>query len=131
MAMLLKPQDVLVLLKLVALGRANWAYNTLALELGMSPSEVHGAVKRAVAARLAVADKEKIIPNIRNLEEFLVHGIKHVFVPDHGTLTRGMPTGSAAPPLADEFAPSDEPLPVWPDAEGEVRGVAFSPLYKS
>jgi hypothetical protein len=26
---------------------------------------------------------------------------------------------------------ADEPLPVWPDPQGEVRGAAFSPLYKS
>ncbi len=37
----------------------------------------------------------------------------------------------AAPPLEDKFAPSDEPAPVWPDPEGQVRGTAFSPIYKA
>ena len=60
-----------------------------------------------------------------------VYGIKYVFVPDRGGLTRGMPTVHAAPPLEDKFAPSDDPAPVWPDPEGKVRGTAFSPIYKA
>lgn len=35
--MQLKPQDILVLLKLIAIGQQDWAYNRLAIELGMSP----------------------------------------------------------------------------------------------
>ena len=50
----LKPQDVLVLLKLVALGDRSWSYAWLAVQLGMSPSQLHAAVKRALAAQLAV-----------------------------------------------------------------------------
>ena len=127
----LKAQDVLVLLKLVATRLPTWSYNILAVELGMSPSEVHAALRRAVAARLAVQINDKIAPNIRNLEEFLVYGVKYIFVPDRGGITRGMPTAHAAPPLVDKFAPSEEPPPVWPDPEGEVRGTAFSPIYKA
>ena len=44
--MVLKPQDVLVLLKLVALQEKDWSYNRLAIELGMSPAEVHASAKR-------------------------------------------------------------------------------------
>ena len=129
--MLLKPQDVLVVLKLVAIGHRPWSYVSLSVELGMSPSQVHSAVKRSLAAALAVRKNEEIAPNIRNLEEFLVHGLKYVFVPERGEMTRGIPTGYAAPPLEDLFVSSNEPSPVWPDPEGEVRGIAFSPLYKS
>lgn len=127
----LKPQDVLFLLKLVARGRMPWSFNGLAVELGMSPSEVHGAGKRVLAARLAINEGRSIRPNSRNLEEFLVHGIQYVFVPDRGGLNRGMPTGYAASPLDSLFMDSNEPPPVWPDPEGEVRGESFSPLYKS
>lgn len=129
--MILKPQDVLFLLKLVALGKKNWSYNTLATELGMSPSEVHAAANRALAARLAVKHEDKIRPNIRNLQEFLLYGIQYVFVPERGELNRGMPTAHAAQPLAAHFVADGEPPPVWPDPEGEARGVAFSPLYPS
>ena len=42
-----------------------------------------------------------------------------------------MPTSYAAPPLSRVLARAQEPPPVWPDEEGEVRGYEFSPLYKS
>ncbi|MFZ1985672.1 MAG: hypothetical protein WAU91_14735 [Desulfatitalea sp.] len=129
--MILKPQDILVLLKLVAKGASNWAYNNLAVELGMSPSEVHAAVQRAIAARLAMRAADRIGPNISRLGEFLIHGIQYVFIPDRGELTRGIPTSYAAPPLLDVIVASDEPPPVWPDPSGTVRGQAFSPLYKA
>lgn len=130
-SMILKPQDILVLLKLVAQGDRPWSYNGLAIELGMSPSEVHGAIKRAIAANLAVEIDRHIQPNFRNLEEFLVHGIRYVFIPERGEITRGIPTAHAASPLSDLIVPDQEPLPVWPDPEGEVRGTLFSPLYRS
>lgn len=129
--MQLKPQDILVLLKLVAIGRQDWVYNKLALELGMSPSEVHASIKRALGSGLALQRDKKIIPNVRNLEEFLCHGIRYVFVTECGGMTRGTPTAHAAPPLDTVFVPDGEPIPVWPDAEGSARGLSFSPLYKS
>jgi hypothetical protein len=128
--MVLKPQDILVALKLVAIGRKGWVYANLAVELGMSPSQLHSAVQRLLAARLAHKEGELIALNGRNLEEFLIHGVKYAFVAEMGEMTRGMPTGYAAPPLKSEFVSTSEPPPVWPDPEGEVRGQAFSPLYK-
>ncbi len=129
--MILKPQDIMVLLKLVVIGDNDWAYNSLAVELGMSPSEVHSAIKRALSANLAIQKQDKIIPYLRNLEEFIVHGLKFVFAPERGEMVRGMPTAHAAPPIKDVFISDGEPAPVWPDPNGEVRGMAFSPLYKS
>ena len=129
--MILKPQDVLFLLKLVAIGHDDWSYNRLAVELGMSPSEVHAAARRALAAQLAVRLGERPQPQRRNLLEFLLHGIRYVFVPEWGEPTRGMPTLHAAPPVSEWLVPADELPPVWPDPEGKLRGIAFSPLYKS
>ena len=128
----LKPQDILVLLKLVAAGVKPWSFNKLAYELGMSPSEVHAATNRALMAGLAIRHEEQIQPHIRNLEEFLVHGIRFVFVPERGGISRGMPTSYAAEPLASKFMSVEEDLPaVWPSPEGQVRGETISPLYKS
>lgn len=129
--MILKPQDVVILLKLIAIGKAPWSYGSLAVSLWMSPSEVHAGVKRTIAARLASMRKDHAIPNARNLEEFLVHGLPYVFVPELGEVTRGMPTSYAGPALSSLFEVSDDLVPVWPDPNGEVRGQAFSPLYKS
>src|SRR3989338_7240978 len=126
MPMVLKPQDVLVVLKLLAIVQRSWSYAVLAGQLGMSPSQLHSAVKRALVAQLAVRKGDEIVPNVRNLEEFLVHGLKYVFVPEQGEMTRGIPTGHAAPPLNKHFVSTGEPPPVWPFAAGGGRGAAVS-----
>jgi hypothetical protein len=70
-------------------------------------------------------------PNHSNLKEFLIHGVKYAFPAERGAPTRGIPTAEAVSPLKQHF-PQDFPLPpVWPYAEGPVRGIAFSPLYKN
>ena len=129
--MILKPQDVLVLAKLVVIGNDEWSYGHLATKLWMSPSEVHAGVKRLIKARLASVQQDRIAPNARNMESFLLHGLPYVFVPDLGELTRGMPTGYAGPVLSSFFQIGEDLPPVWPDPDGEVRGQSFSPLYKS
>ena len=130
--MILKPQDVVVLLKLVALGSEPWTYQRLAVELSISQSEAHAGVRRAVAARLMsdsnTATGQPILPA---LKEFLIHGVRYAYPPERGELTRGMPTGYAAPPLNKVIAQPDEPPPVWPYAEGKVRGYKLVPLYPS
>ena len=127
--MILKPQDIYILLKLVAMGESQWSYASVAGDLFMSASEVHAGIKRAVAARLMSSQGSQ--PLKKSLEEFLIHGVKYAFPPDHGGLTRGVPTGYAAPPLKDIITQPNEPPPVWPDPEGTTRGHEFSPLYKT
>ena len=129
--MSLKPQDVCILLKITALQRAPWSYSQLAFELGMSASEVHAGVKRAIEASLMRLDDGWGYPDPTALEEFLVHGVKYAFAPVRGRLLVGLPTAHAAPPLDRLVAPDDEPPPVWPDPQGPVRGIEFAPLYKS
>ena len=134
MCMNLKPQDIFVALKLVAMASPRWTYVQLANELFMSASEINASIKRGIKARLiADVDRDKLSPRpIRKaLEEFIIHGVKYAFPPDRGELVRGIPTGYAAPPLEDQFIPSNDPPPVWPDPEGKIRGYSFSPLYKS
>ena len=129
--LILKPQDVVILLKLVALGKESWSYSRMAMALWMSPSEVHAGVKRAIQSKLASSQPAGVKPNVRNLEEFIIYGLPYVFVPELGEITRGMPTSYAGPPLSKFFIASDDLPPVWPDPDGEVRGQTFSPLYKS
>lgn len=125
----LKPQDVLVLLKLVAIGKQPWTYAGLAGELGMSASEVHSAIVRAQAARLyAEVIRTVLHPN---LLEFLVHGVRYAFPAKIGPPVWGMPTAHAAPPL-NRVIVADQPLPpVWEDQSGTTEGVSISPLYRS
>jgi hypothetical protein len=126
----LKPQDVLVALKLAARPDGGWSYPRLATELAMSASEVHSSVRRATRSGLLQAN-DRHSPNRRALLEFLVHGIKYAFPAERGAMTRGLPTAHAAPPLSAHFPTSDEPPPVWPDPEGTVRGEELEPLYRS
>jgi hypothetical protein len=125
----LKPQDIFILVKLVTLGNQQWSYSAVALDLAMSPSEVHAGIKRATQARLF--DPQRNVPIIRALEEFIIHGVKYAFPPDRGQVTRGISTGYAAPPLRDIIVQPNDLPPVWPDAEGDTRGYEFSPLYRS
>ena len=126
---MLKPQDALVLLKLVVAAGAVWTYPSLAESLGMSASEVHAAVGRA--KRAGLYDEHRRAPNRKALVEFLVHGLRYVFPAERGPLTRGLPTAHAAPPLNEKIQGNGEPPPVWPDAEGTVRGEELRPLYRS
>jgi hypothetical protein len=54
-----------------------------------------------------------------------------VFPAQHGAMTRGVPTSYAAEPLKRYIKAGDEPLPVWPDSSGAVRGATLEPLYPS
>lgn len=117
------------MLKLVVRDGSEWSYPALSYELSMSASEVHAGVKRAVAAKLM--DMHRKVPAKSNLLEFLIHGVKYAYPPDRGGLTRGIPTSYAAQPLRELITQPDEPPPVWPDSEGQVRGYEFSPLYSS
>ncbi|MDQ6966248.1 MAG: hypothetical protein Q9M23_04940 [Mariprofundaceae bacterium] len=131
--MILKPQDIVVVLKLVSIGQGSWSYVQLANALCMSASEINAGVKRALRARLLVqlGEGTQPQPNRRAIEEFLVHGVKYAFPPDHGTIVRGMKTAYAAAPMAKELLHDKQNPPVWPYAAGADRGPALSPLYKS
>jgi DNA-binding Lrp family transcriptional regulator len=129
--MVLKPQDVVVVLKLCRYEAGRPPFSQIAAELGMSPSEVHGAVKRAQAARLLHGSELGEQPNISALVEFVVHGLKYAFPAELGQLTRGIPTAHAAEPLKSLVTPGSDPPPVWPYGQGDTRGTGFSPLYPS
>lgn len=94
--MYLKPQDVMVALKLCSYGRQRPAISVVANDLALSPSEVHGAIKRLRYARLLHRSELEDHPNVSALEEFLVHGLKYSFAAEHGPVTRGLPTSYAA-----------------------------------
>jgi hypothetical protein len=126
--MVLKPQDIVVLLKLaVGHTQQRWSYPELAASLKMSSSETHAAIKRATCASLMNQQHRR--PNRTALEELLVHGVKYVFPAERGPVTRGLPTAHAAAPLAGEFILGDALPLVWPDPEGRIRGEALKPLY--
>lgn len=143
----LNPQDVVVVLKLLASGTKNWTYAQLGEELALSQSQVFRSVARSEAVRLLEPGFRTVPPppgsknqdhpvllawpNRANLKEFLIHGVRYAFPVHRGGIVRGIPTAHAAPPLKQQLAESSDPPPVWPDASGSARGLEFSPLYKN
>jgi hypothetical protein len=125
----LKPQDVVVLLKLLLLGDQRRSFGELASDLSMSASEVHASVRRATQARLAYSDDDGLHVVKAAFKEFLLHGARYAFPATLGVATRGVPTAYAAPPLSGLVTQPAELPPVWPDSQGEQRGMTFQPLY--
>lgn len=135
--MLLKPQDLVVALKL-AVSAAPTSYAALASSLGLNASEVHNAVQRAVHAQLLVdagdfmAAKNSKLVNIdvhkANLLEFVVHGAKYAFPADKISVTVGVPTSHSAPVFQGVFAPGSDDW-VWPYALGSCKGIGIEPLH--
>jgi hypothetical protein len=125
----LKPQDLVVLLKLLALGDQRRGFAELGADLSMSASEVHASVGRAEQARLINSDL--VGPRVAKvaLKDFLIHGARYAFPATFGAATRGLLTAYAAPPLAGLVNQPAELPPVWPDPAGEQRGVTLHPLY--
>lgn len=126
---MLRPLDIVILLKIHVLRNPTYGQMRIAATLGVSSRSVNEAIKRGVTARLYDQDRRAINPGA--MEEALVHGLRYFVPSERGGLVRGMPTAWAAPPLSNLLAASNEPPPVWPDPLGEVRGIALSPLHES
>jgi len=124
----LKPQDIVVAIRLAIPPEREWSYPALGKALHISASEAHAAVKRAAKAGLVDAATRRVRKVA--LLEVLVHGVRYFLPPVWTSVTRGVPTAHAAPPLSSTIV-DDGLLPVWPDAEGTVRGQGLTPIYKS
>ncbi len=127
---MLRPLDIVVLLRLSLESQGRPSYQRLAADLCLYPSEVYASVKRAQASRLLQKIGRNHRLNRSGLVEFLLHGIQYAFPVEQGGPVRGVPTSYAAPPLNGSIAGDDLP-PVWPYAEGSVRGYSYAPLHKN
>ena len=123
----MKGQDVLLVLGLCA-GLGKRSYAEMALSLGMSASEAHGAVRRLTEARLIHSGDRAVFH--RPLCNFLIHGVPYAFPASAKEMVLGIPTAWAAPVLSGKLAPGSFP-PVWPSRDGSVQGLAIRPLYSS
>jgi DNA-binding transcriptional ArsR family regulator len=121
----LKPQDIVILLKIIALGEKNWFHHTLAKEIGMSQSEVSQSLNRSRYAGLIDEGRKKV--NKLAFTEFLLHGVTYAFPQKPGALVRGILTAHAAEPL-NKIINATEKY-VWPYAKGNERGQAIEPLF--
>lgn len=122
----MRPQDVAILLKIVAKDRPDWQIKPLSQELRISIAEISESLNRSREAGLI--DFKKKRPNRNNLLEFLQHGVKYVFPQNPGTLSKGLPTAHSHPFMKDHF--HSETNYVWSDIKGDVVGQVIEPFYE-
>ena len=131
---MLKAQDIVLLLKLLAKPEhLKWPQNQLALHLCLSVSEINAGIKRLNKSALLISGlAEKLYqPVIAACEEFLISGVKYMFPAQAGEYTCGIATSYAAPVFKKQIVIGQDPIPVWPYAEGNQRGFSLEPLYSS
>ena len=118
----LRPQDVALLLKLVANPQRAWLGKDLAQALHLSASEVSEALARCRFSRLLAADPHALVVQRHALLDFLFYSLLYALAVQPGAPARGLATGASASPLRKTFGP--EPAYVWPGAAGSQWGVA-------
>ena len=121
----MRPQDVAVLMKIVALGDEPWQLAVLSNSLHISLSEISESLNRSKLAKLIDSDKKKI--NRLNFMEFIEHGLRYVFPVQVGTMVRGMPTAHSHPSIKKQIVAEMEY--VWADTKGNTLGLSIEPLY--
>lgn len=121
----MKPQDLLVLLKIVSLNDNQWQQKPLAESLGMSQSEVSQSLNRSEYAGI-LNKKTKTVMRLA-LFDFIRYGLPFAFPQKPGPIMRGIATAHSAEPL-NRYIQSNE-FYVWPSAKGKVKGHSIIPLY--
>ena len=85
----MRSQDIVVLLKIATLREKEWFIKDIAVDLGISQSEVSESLNRSKIASLLSTDKKRLMKN--NLLDFLEHGLRYVFPTEPETLIRIYP----------------------------------------
>lgn len=124
----MRPQDIVVLLKIIALKHDNWKNSDLANSLQISASEITEVLNRCKISGLIDAKKRKV--HINSLKEFLIYGLKYVFPVEPGPIVRGIPTAHSAFPISEKILSGND-VYVWPYAKGTQRGQAIEPLFRT
>lgn len=121
----MRPQDIVILLKITTMNSDDWQLKDLANSLYISNSEVSESLGRSVYANLIDFEKRNV--HRRNLLDFLIHGMKYVFPAQAGILTRGVPTAHSHP-FMQSFISSEQAY-VWSSPSGSALGQAIEPFY--
>jgi len=121
----MRPQDVAILLKVIALADKAWQLSSLSYELHISISEISESLNRSRIAKLIDFEKKNV--SRHRLLEFLEHGVKYVFPQQPGTMTKGIATAHSHASIKHNFV-SDLDF-VWPDMKGDMMGLQIEPFY--
>jgi hypothetical protein len=122
----MRPQDVVMLLKMISLGEKKCSLIEMADYLYISAGEVSKAMDRNVVAGLVSSDKTRV--NKLALRDFLIYGLKYVFPPQLGSTTRGIATAHSASPV-NKYITENGDNYVWKYYKGTKRGNSIVPLY--
>lgn len=125
----LKPQDLLLVLKVAVNPGKDFLLVDLASELGIAVSLIHGSARRAEQARLLSRASGSLRASKPAVREFVMYGAKYSFPGQLGAMGRGLPTAIGGPVLAPLFEGSANLPPVWPDAEGGSWGPGLTALH--
>jgi len=123
----IRPQDVVVLVKVLLEEDLTWTQTSLARSLFMSQSEISESLSRSRYARLLYDKGRKVVR--QSFMDLLEYGIPFIFPQQPGSVVRGIPTSHSASPLKEHIL-SEEHY-VWPYVKGHVRGHSIQPLYYS
>ena len=123
---MIKGRDIVLLVELLA-AAPEWTIRGVGEAVEFAPGPVHRSLGRLAESGLYDARRRQVL--LGPAEEFLIHGLRFVFPARPQGEVRGVPTAWAAPPLKDLLASSDPLPPVWPTADGTVRGLALEPLH--
>lgn len=123
----MRPQDIVILLKIITTSKKDWQYRDLAADLFISISEISDSLHRSHIAGLIDETRRRV--HRQSLMEFIEHGLHYVFPQVPGTLVTGMPTAHSHNFFKNQI--NSEITYVWPDDNGGERGLAILPLHKS
>ncbi|MDF1572941.1 MAG: hypothetical protein P1P82_15135 [Bacteroidales bacterium] len=124
----MRPQDIVVLMKIIAQRNSDWRNIDIANAIYLSPSEVSEALNRCKIAGLIDSGKRKV--SINSFSEFLIYGLKYVFPVEPGATVKGIPTAHSASPIKEHISAGNDNY-VWAYARGSHRGQAIEPLFKT
>jgi hypothetical protein len=122
---MMRPQDIVILLKLVSLKGKPWQYRDLSADLFIPLSEISASLKRSEKAGLYHTE----VRNVHRLAlmEFIQYGLKYVFPAGPGGMVTGLGTAHSHPYYKKFF--QAEMQYAWPDEEGDIRGLMIEPLH--
>lgn len=125
----LKPQDLAMAFKLVCLAGQKLPYTALARAMHMSQFEAHACMARLGGARLLAEVNDVPTLVLAAFRPMVLQGAPYFFPAVRGEITMGFPTAYGVEPLKSKVLFADETPPVWPHADGPVRGSTLLPLY--
>lgn len=121
----MRPQDIVVLLKIIPLEKVEWQFLDIARSLYISPAEVSESLNRSSFAGLVNHERKKV--HRQSFFEFLQYGMPYVFPQSPGPMAKGMATGHSHPYFQNSIISKE--VYVWPEVGGKDYGQSIEPFY--